>query len=253
MKLSRNKLRQLINEALRPFFFGAVPSNEILMLIHDSYIKNQQLKELLKDPGSQRMGMELFLSDISGNLNMNLKDAEEYLKENYPNLYSQYRLSMSADYSEPADPIEKSSKEYVFHFDNAHSRASLLGGGIYWATKDYVLQKAFELFFSEFQDEMYDIASKYPKTNSKGDPNFFINVRLSSNPDMEGSVLIRFPDVQYLEKIKSYARRKGLLPGYAGGNPYEYDPEEEFRTSILMPKDNPLITKVRQLMSQAQA
>ena len=273
-KMTRRQLRRLINEALRPFFFAAAPSNEIQMLIHDPRIRNQQLKDLLKkDPEFQRMGMELFLSDISGNLNMKLKDAEEYLKEHYPNLYTQYKLVtatnsfegqklslqpylykdiIGADSDvlpfEPADPIEKSSKEYQKHFDDAlKTRSELIQ-----QSRDYQVQKAFELYFSEFQGEAERILAKHPETNSQGDPSFFINVRVSHNPNFEGAAIIRFPDKQFLEKIKSHARRKGLLPGYASmASAYEYDPEEEFRTKIMMPKDHPLIKSVRQRQAQA--
>ena len=63
MKITRRQLRQLINEALKPFFMGVPPTDIIDRLLEDDTI-DDRFKEMLKDPDpqTQRMSLELIQS-----------------------------------------------------------------------------------------------------------------------------------------------------------------------------------------------
>ena len=124
MKLTRKKLRQLINEALKPFFMGIAPSNDIQMLINDPNMTNQKLKQLLGDqnPESQRQAIDLFFSNIPGFLNMDEKSAFSYLEQNYPNLYTEYFSHTKGMFHE-FDLFDKENPGYKKAFDSAQQRA----------------------------------------------------------------------------------------------------------------------------------
>ena len=66
MKLTRNKLKQLINEALKPFFMGVSPTDLINRLRMDKSI-NPKISNLLnhEDPEMQRVGINLLMGTAS--------------------------------------------------------------------------------------------------------------------------------------------------------------------------------------------
>tara|TARA_B100000674_G_C37646868_1_gene826049 strand:+ start:16 stop:822 length:807 start_codon:yes stop_codon:yes gene_type:complete len=268
MKLSRNKLRQLIKEALKPVFWAAVPSNEIQQLIRDPKVTNQNLKQLLghQNPDSQRQAIELFLTDIPGFLNMDEESAFSYMMQHYPSLYAQYR-SYKLDVNSPADAIEKSSKEYQKHFDMHKKETDYLYEDDFYmpvTNKLYALEKSFEKFFARYQDELYDIASQYPKKNIQGEENFSIEVRLppywprTLSKRHEGSATIKIFDKGILEKIKTAAETTGLvISRIHRSGPKQLSNQTgsgfPFFLTIFMPKNHPLITYVRERMAQTQA
>ncbi len=104
MKLTRNKLRQLINEALKPFFMGVEPSDLLDRLRRDTGI-DSQIKQLLNhpDPEMQRVGLEQVRF-------------EPGMTEKYPELDSD-------EFYLDTDFVDRSQPAYKKEFEIAQSQA----------------------------------------------------------------------------------------------------------------------------------
>ena len=108
MKITRKQLRQLINEALKPFFMGVPPTDIISKLLEDDSI-DDKFKEMLSDPDpqSQRMALEL-------------------IQSYYPSIGMKYPELSSYDISSPkgaADLTHRSQPKYKEAFEDAQQRA----------------------------------------------------------------------------------------------------------------------------------
>ena len=101
MKLTRNKLRLIINEALKPFFMGVKPSDLLDRLRKDQSL-SQQIKQLLNNPNPeiQRTGLELVAY-------------EPGMTEKYPELDSD-EFYLDADFVDRSQPMyRKEFEEYM--------------------------------------------------------------------------------------------------------------------------------------------
>ena len=98
MKLTRNKLRQLINEALKPFFMGVEPSDLLDRLRQDPQI-DSATKQLLNhpDPEMQRVGLEQVRFELG-------------MTEKYPELDSD-EFYLDTDFVDRSQPVYKKEFE----------------------------------------------------------------------------------------------------------------------------------------------
>ncbi len=127
MKLSRNKLRQLIKEALKPFFMGIKPTDLLDRLRKDQDL-DAGIKQLLNNPNPeiQRTGLELV-------------SYEPGMTEKYPELDSD-EFYLDTDFVDRSQPI------YKKEFDRAQQKA-----------KDTVIRRQMETMT---QEEIYETVRK---------------------------------------------------------------------------------------------
>jgi len=107
MKITRKQLRQLINEALKPFFMGVPPTSIISQLLDDPRV-DAAAKELLRhpDPEIQRTGITL------------IQDPD--VLASYPELDD---VDIAAPEFMP-DLIDRSQPAYAQAYDDAQLRMS---------------------------------------------------------------------------------------------------------------------------------
>ncbi len=105
-KMTRRKIRQLINEALKPFFMGVAPTDLISRLLNDPDI-HPKVKELLNsDAESQRSAISILTGLAMG---------DPSLSEKYPELAGDEDLM-------PVDLTTRSQPDYQREFGKAQSR-----------------------------------------------------------------------------------------------------------------------------------
>ena len=104
MKLNRNKLRKLIQEALKPFFMAVPPKDIIGKLLQDDDV-DESLKQLLLNPDPQikRTGLELAIYD--------------------PKLAKKYPELDSDEFYLNTDLVDRSGPAYKEEFESAQQRA----------------------------------------------------------------------------------------------------------------------------------